>query len=343
MSSNSHREAVLSDLGVTELEYDAMICPYYGVPLGLRKMASWTVLENDACSCSDCVSYSADDYLAALEGMLRKGWLCLEPDAERNLGKEDGIPAARDELPSPAGTVVFTAKGYRLHRRIVRALHGKDFVDSMDAFANIDREHQTIHYYARTKRMCKEWITAITQIAGPDNLFATVGHPAKIVAVSGPKKVGRWRASPFLTHPAGYMVVVQYRRKRRRRLHIPELEVDAWFECLKPVHVYGTVAGERFSFSDLPAWTAPTYLDKDAVFHWVFQVWGPPREETPEHAILTGEDTAAGGYGVAVILDESHETVEGERNWMLNLNEARDVVVQCVTKWTQGVQPNSPE
>mgnify|MGYP001105898918 CR=1 FL=1 len=188
MSSNSHREAVLSDLGVTELEYDAMICPSYGVPLGLRKMASWTVLENDACSCSDCVSYSADDYLAALEGMLRKGWLCL-----------------------------------------------------------------------------------------------------------------------------------------------------------KPVHIYGTVAGQRFSFSDLPAWNAPTYLDEDAVFHWVFQVWGPPRKKVPEHAILTGEDTAVGGYGVADILDESHEAVEGERNWMLNLNEARDIVVKCATKWTQGSQPSSPE
>ncbi|MDY0167915.1 MAG: hypothetical protein RBS80_15310 [Thermoguttaceae bacterium] len=65
---------MLSSLGVTELEYDAMICPYYGVRLGLREMASWTVLENDAYSCDDCVTYSADDYLAALEGMLRKGW-----------------------------------------------------------------------------------------------------------------------------------------------------------------------------------------------------------------------------------------------------------------------------
>lgn len=324
---------MLSSLGVTELEYDAMICPYYGVPLGLREMASRTVLENDACSCDHCVTYSADDYLAALEGMLRKGWLCLKSDAQCHPRKEEGIPAARDEFPSPAGTVIFTAKGYRLHRRIVRAFHGKDFVDSMDAFANINRERFTIHYFARTKRMCRKWITEITQIAGPDNISDTVGHPAEIVAVSKPKKVGRWRPSPFLTHPAGYMAVVRYKRKRRRRLHIPELTVDAWFECLKPVHIYGTVAGQRFSFCDYPAWKRPTYLDKDATFDWLFKVHGPPRKEAPEHAILTGEGTAAGGYCVPNVLYELQEAAEGEREWMLNLSQAREVVVECIAKW----------
>lgn len=333
MSSDSHKKAVLSDLGVTELEYDAMICPYYGVPLGLREMASWTVCENKACSCDDCAPYSADDYLAALEGMLRKGWLCLKPDAGPNPPEDEHIPAARDEFPSPAGTVVFTAKGYRLHRRIVRALHGKDFVDSMDAFANLDRQRFTIRYYARTKRMCEKWITDVTQVAGPDNISATVGQPAEIVAVAGPKRIGRWRASPFLTHPAGYTAVVHYRRKRRRRLRIPELEVDAWFECFKPAHISGTVAGQRFSFYDWPAWTAPTYLDEDAVFQWVFQVWGPLNQEVPEHAILAGKDTAARGHGVPDILYELREFRGYERDWMLSLDQAQGVVAQCIAKY----------
>ena len=335
MSSDPHKNAVLSDLGVTEVEYNAMICPYYGVPLGLREMASWTVLENDAGSSDDCVTYSADDYLAALEGMLCKGWLCLKSDAQRDPEEEEDIPAEQDECPSPAGTVVFTAKGYRLHRRMIRALRGNDFVDSVDAFANIDRVRFTIRYYARTRRMCKKWIREITQIAGPENISERVGHPAEILAVSGPRKIGRWRASPFLTHPAGYTVVVQYKRKRRQRLCIPELEVDAWFDNLKPVHVSGTVACRRFSFFDLPAWTAPTYLDEDAIFHWVFEIRGPPRKEVPQHAILTGEATAAGGYGIADVLYELRESEEGERDWMLDLSEARDVVAQCVTTYVE--------
>lgn len=102
---------------------------------------------------------------------------------------------------------------------------------------------------------------------------------------------------------------------------------------MKPVHIYGTVADQRFSFSDSPAWNGPTYLDKDATFHWLFTVHGLPRKEVPEHAILTGEDTAAGGYVVSNVLCELHEAAEGEREWMLNLSQAREVVVQCITKW----------
>ncbi len=29
----------------------------------------------------------------------------------------------------------------------------------------------------------------------------------------------------------------------------------------------------------------------------------------------------------------THEAAEGERDWMLNLSQAREVVVQCITKW----------
>lgn len=82
-----------------------------------------------------------------------------------------------------------------------------------------------------------------------------------------------------------------------------------------------------------PAWTASTYLDEDAVFHWVFQVWGPPRKEAPQHAILTGEDTAAGGYSVPNVLYELRESRGYERDWMLNLSQAQEVATQCITKY----------
>jgi len=72
--------------------------------------------------------------------MIRKGWLTLEKrPLARQIRTKANLPA-REEFAVPRGTVVFTAAGYHLHRRVLLRLEGKAFVDRADSLVLRDRK-----------------------------------------------------------------------------------------------------------------------------------------------------------------------------------------------------------
>ena len=325
-------EEVLDTLGVTPLEYAAMLCPYYEVPLGPREMASYTVLEHGVCCGEECAAFTADDYLDAINGMLAKGWLTIQGEVPIGVAEDETVPRRPDSLLSPE-SVVFTCAGYLLHRRILLALHGRDFVDEVDAFTVHDKELKELRFYTRTKRHCEQRVRTAHQRTSDRSISGILGFPAEIESVRGPVKSGRWRPSDFLELRSGYMAAVSYRRRRRRRFNVPSLGLESWIESLGPVYIRGTIQGTGFSFGDLPRRTRATLEDKDAVFEWHFHVDGELLSSAPDGAVLEDE-TEPAGYRLGMRKDYSQQEIRGlERRSMLTIEQAKAIATSCAEKY----------
>jgi len=335
MTDDQDRTAeILARLGVTPVEYEAMLCPYYGSPFGPRDMASWTVLEQDGCDPSRQWMHTADDYLAAIYAMIKKNWLTIQAEAPADAVTcpNHSEPRKPEEPPDP-GSVVFTKAGYLLHRKIVLAIHGQAFIDRMDSFSIHEPKLQELRFYARTKRHCSQLIHKACQRTSPDSISSLLQFPAEIECTEGPTRIGRWHPSEFLAHPSGYTATARYkRRRRRRRFRIDALRLDSWIESLAPVAIYGTIQGDSFHFEDLPYWHDRMYEDAHAMFRWDFDVSGTPTETAPSpRAILDGESSARGHRRRRNILFSAKEDTTTVRTKMLSIQEAKAILTRCAT------------
>jgi hypothetical protein len=343
MKDKKEKEHILANFGVSLVEYEAMTCPYYGDACEPGKMASVTVLENNCASREGLVdAFSADDYLLAIEGMIAKGWLCLyqeQKPRKQVKSSGSGIPQ-REQEPIEPGSVVFTKTGYLLHRRLLRELHGLQFMRKADSFATVDENNCEIHFFAATKSLCQQWIHEMSQVS-LQNLADYVNVPADFVSAKGPVAIGRWRPSPHLILPKGYHAVVRYRKYESQPFNVRELQLEAAIDSFQPVSIYGKICGERFSFGDDPSWDCHGDVrkrnDACAEYHWYFIVEGPSGIETPAKAHLTGE-TYTGGFSTQNILFQLQEQYAEPRKKTLTVDEVKNIVGDCALRYLQHIK-----
>ena len=153
------------------------------IQVGHKKMASLTVLELHAC----CDTFTADEYYAAIEGMIAKGWLCTQgdPSAERERHKVDGFPSRSnpyEPMVPNAGVVTFTRRGYLLHRGLLRRKHSLDLVRRLDTLELDDKDASELRFYARSERQCLDWLQ--------DKRNLNRSSHIEILATTGPEPVG---------------------------------------------------------------------------------------------------------------------------------------------------------
>ena len=269
-------DAALAKHGVSLCEYQAMICPYYEIPVGLEVIGAYTLAENEAgCGCCGTL-FTPAQYLDAIREMIAKGWLRLRSRevAARMAGRPDAVPHRQDECPGPMGSVEFTRRGYLLHRRIWRDARGLHSMQQMESLKIVDPSRHQVHFYAQSSEVCRDWILAVRQVYGlRESVSDLVDAPVEIVRIRGPLRIGKWRPSRFLTLPRGYHVVVSYRRLRRRRVNWPELDTSGWVSRLRPVRVEGKTGPGRFGFSDSPFFTDPSCDDRFVHFTWGFYAY----------------------------------------------------------------------
>jgi hypothetical protein len=343
MKNLKESEEILARFGVSRVEYEAMICPNYEIPLGPREMASYTVLENNCCS-GECKidAFSADDYLTAIKGMIAKGWLCLQEETPQIHQKatESGIPQ-EEHYPIKPGSVVFTKTGYLLHRQLRQELYGLQFVQEADAFATVDRENCEIHFYAATKALCENWIRKISQVSLKFNELTTyVDLPADVISAEAPVPIGSWMPSPYITLSNGYHALVRYRKQEPIVFNEPEFQLESEICSFQPVALHGRIAGKSFSFYDNAFWDCPGDAEMDdscAEYHWDFTIDDPPGIITPTKAHLSGE-TYTGGFGTRNILFSVEESYSEPRKATLSVEAAKQIVVDCATKYLQQIK-----
>jgi hypothetical protein len=333
-NNQTNLHSVLAKHGVSPLEYAAMTCPYYDIPLAPREMASWTVLEcwkgPDADGEDD---YSADQYLEAMFDLIKKGWLCIQQTASPVNQVASAWLPQRDAFPPSVGAVVFTKAGYLLHRHILRDLHGTKFVQRVDSFTTIDRKQRVVHFYAASLPLCHDWIHDIQQVTSSNSISSLLGVPAEIRAIEGPERIGKWQPSRFLTLPRGYRVVVQYRRRNIQTFREPELELEARIQNRTPISILGSIHGLPFFFHDLPAWTSPRCDDASAVFQWKFSIEGAPQHQVPPKAVVSGEQAAAGSYIIPQSMFSCEEQDGYQRRAMLSAKEAKQLLIACARQY----------
>ena len=332
MEDDKKLQDILTKFGMTLCEFEAMSCPYYGMPFSPKDMAIETVFEIGG---KPGESFTADDYLDAIKAMIEKKWLTLITKEECNTRKRtrSDLVEREDDFKAQRGDVVFTEQGYVLLRSILQEYHGRKFVQEHDAFERIHPKTCRIEFYAETKELCHEWLFKNCQQANTSYLSNRIGGPVEIIAVELPQKIGTWKPSRFLTLQHGYRCGIRYRRLKRRRLTFSEFELQATIEEFTPVYISGTIAGFSFSFSDTVGWTCPSTRtsiiesDECAVFSWVFHVDGEPTMIVPEHAKLHDEPLPKGGYGMPNRLFVLEE--KGIRRTMLSLKDAKNILKHC--------------
>lgn len=328
---NTHSLArILAQLGVTDVEYWAMTCPAYEIPLAPRAMARYTVAEVRSETPRESPPYTADDYLAALHGMLAKGWLEIAPDPAAEIARydEEGLPRELDLAP-PAGTVAFNRRGHFLHRRIVAALRGKDWLRNADWLKYDDEQKREVFFFARTKKRCLQWIEATRNHDSCYGATLTNLGPSKIVQIEGPVRCA-FRLSRFQVVRRGFGVTVRCESLQPLPFHVEGVDVQGQIESFEPIAISGVVAGKKFRFSE-SSYRQCEAIDARLYFDWYFHIWGPMKiEERPE--LMLSDDT--GPVPVRHQPSLEYSLREGPaapgRTEPLSVDEARAIATNCL-------------
>jgi hypothetical protein len=177
---------------------------YYRIPLppdGIARTAKGYEEDGDGYG-----SHSLPDYLRAVEGCIAKGWLTilsaedLEREAQRR--RRSAIPELSDGyLP---GAVEFTPAGFALHQDLLEELYGLDFLDHEYSGWDWDREARRIDVFATDEDGC---LSLLRDIQGDVAWY--VGGAAQVQAVEGPRPIGYWKPSRFITVPGGFHAAVE--------------------------------------------------------------------------------------------------------------------------------------
>lgn len=335
----AEEERILARFGVSRVEYEAMICPHYGICGEPAEIVGSTMCENNWPDKPDEARFSGDEYLAAIEGMIAKGWLCLQEKkkrAKRERRPDDDLPQP-EPYNIPAGSVVFTKKGYLLHRRLQCAVNGLRSARELDSFSKIDRRNREIHLYTAIKSHCQEWLHEMQQVCWNLNRLATyVDPPVEVVSVHGPTPIGKWKPSQYHTLSKGYHAVVRYRQHRRKPFNVEEIRLEAEFMSFEPVLVFGKLDGQSIWFGDNPYWTCgPNDVTDDscAQWQWDFRVNGFSQAETPANSTLGDESPSdADPWKPLFQLDEGYHE---PRKKTLTVEQSKSIILDCVKKYTQ--------
>lgn len=317
---------VLAKLGVTEVEYDAMTCPRYDIPLSLRRMARHTVTQLRDFS-TRIPPYSADDYLAALEGMVAKKWLEIAPDPARETAKleAEGLPRAPYIVP-PAGTVAFTRRGFFLHRKILAELLGRSWLRNADLLQFTDPGECESYFFARTARDCSKQV----EEARTERDLVNVNGPIKIIDVSDPAPC-KFRLSRFQVVQHGFRVTVRYRKLRSRAFSIPGVNARGSFAGYDPIRIYGHVDDRHFSFSDEQHFESGQ-PGPDAYFLWHLEINGAKREvERPD--LMLSDDAGpvpkVPAWGSPELTLRESDT-SPRRTRPLSVRNAQKIATECI-------------
>jgi hypothetical protein len=194
---------LLQTYGLSLVEYKAMVCPAYGIPLGLLAMARHSVAENIVPF--NHPKFSEAEYAAALEQLIAKGLLTFAPAFTRESARmrEEGLVRPRWLVPA-TGSVVFTPRGFQLHQSIKTKVHGPRKLELTVERSIGGRYSEELHVVP-TMREAREWL------ADADHRASERRDHAVVVAQIGPERIGRWRHDMFTVVPRGYRAKVRLR------------------------------------------------------------------------------------------------------------------------------------
>lgn len=290
---NNDLQKALTKHGLSLCEYYAMTCPEYKIYCDPKSASIETAL------LVDTDEFTADDYLSAILEMINRGLLKLaEQDYQETISN---IPKA-EVLYLQKGDVVFTEKGYWLHRKLLQELYGDEQILHLDAFTLEDETKKSVTYYAKTKQLCDEWLFDLQQKTIEPNLDGYLGFTAEIVKIDEPQQIGQWQPDQFMVHDTGYSCAVYYKKIELPSFGIEPLDLVADVISLEPIFISGSFHGNEFSFYDVASWRPKSGSDKltdeCAIFEWHFHIDDEPKitTVTPENAHLTGEPPTEKGY-----------------------------------------------
>jgi hypothetical protein len=104
------------------------------------------------------------------------------------------------------GDVDFTSTGYGLHRIVIRAIHGDDFLSTSDAGFNLDLDAGRFDVYAVSMDDCR-WLMDEIQARG--DAYTGAGS-TRFVARDGPAAIAAWRPNRFVVREAGYHGILRF-------------------------------------------------------------------------------------------------------------------------------------
>jgi len=197
--SLTHTARVLSAHGLTLPEHYVMCSAGYRVTLPREAFVShaFAVTEGDPRG-----HPARPELAAALRRLQRRGLMsCLTAEALR----ADARRRAASRVPEVVteyrvGHVDFTPKGYGVHRDVIRAIHGDDFLARSDAGCKLDLDAGRFDVYAVSVDACRRLMDEIQ--AGGDNY--TGAECTRFVGRDGPAAITAWRPNRFFVCEAGY-------------------------------------------------------------------------------------------------------------------------------------------
>jgi hypothetical protein len=195
----AHTARVLSTHGLTLPEHYVMCSAGYRVTLPSEAFVSHALAVTEG----DPRGHPARPELAAaLRRLQGRGLMscltaaALRADARRRAASR--VPEVITEYR--VGHVDFTLKGYGVHREVIRAIHGDDFLARSDAGFNLDLDAGRFDVYTVSMDECRRLMDEIQ--AGGDNYTGAEG--TRFVGRDGPAAIAAWRPNRFFVREAGY-------------------------------------------------------------------------------------------------------------------------------------------
>jgi hypothetical protein len=158
---------------------------------------------------------SFTELAAAVERLEARGLLSRLTEADLH---EEGRRKAASEIPElidtgyQVGHVDFTARGYAVHRAVIREIHGDAFLARSDAGFNLDLDAGRFDVYAGTAERCRELMDMI-EVEGDSY---TGIERTRFVGRNGPTAIAQWRPNRFVVREAGFHGVFRFQSDAHR-------------------------------------------------------------------------------------------------------------------------------
>jgi hypothetical protein len=146
---------------------------------------------------------------AALRRLRTRGLLsCLTAAALRADAQRRAVSTLPEviDIGYRIGHVDFTPEGYVVHREVIRAIHGEDFLARSDAGFNLNLVAGRFDVYAVSRDECRRRMDEIE--AGGDAY--TGAGCTQFVGRDEPAAIAAWRPNRFVVREAGYHGVLRF-------------------------------------------------------------------------------------------------------------------------------------
>ena len=147
---------------------------------------------------------------AALARLEEREMMTCLTDADR---REETLRRATSPVPEvvdigyEVGHVDFTPRGHAVHRDVIRAIHGDEFLERGDAGVNVDAVAYRFDVYAVSLERCRGLMETIQ--ANGDSY--TGMERTRVVGSDGPTAIAQWRPNRFIVRDAGFHGIVRFR------------------------------------------------------------------------------------------------------------------------------------